>query len=257
MCDWWKNGRVVSETGGLKIVGMHESLGGRHGAAGARTARADWPSRVSRVIYFLLTLGAGVMLGIFLTLHLLSYLRMGILSPSAMGVAPLRHERGVLDSEQSITYVNHGMRDEELLWRASMAPHRPGLPIVRTPKVAFMFLTVGPLPLAPLWERYFQGHKDKFSIYVHSLPDFQFNVDPTSVFSGRHVCSQVGLTAHTLGFIFSSFFGHAPFGVQNNSTPPLLHSPGFPRLHKSWSIVLGDMPALAYSEFGSSASLQV
>jgi hypothetical protein len=173
-----------------KFVGMHELLGGRHGAAAGRLGR------LSRVMYFLLTLGAGVMLGIFLTLQLLSYLRIGILSPSAIGVAPLRHGRGVLDNEQSVKddlYLNQGMSDEELLWRASMAPRRPGLPVVRTAKLAFMFLTVGPLPLRPLWEQYFKGHEDKYSIYVHSLPDYESDVEPTSVFFGRHVRSEVGL----------------------------------------------------------------
>lgn len=175
---------------------MHESLGGRQGAAGGRMGRADWPSRLSRAIYLLLTLGAGVMLGIFLTLQLLSYLRIGILSSNSIGVASLRNGRGVLDNERSVKddqSLNQGMGDEELLWRASMAPRRPGLPIVRTPKVAFMFLTVGPLPLARLWETYFKGHEDKYSIYVHSLPDYESDVEPTSVFFGRHVRSQVGL----------------------------------------------------------------
>eukprot|EP00252_Welwitschia_mirabilis_P010174 TRINITY_DN23347_c0_g1_i1.p1 TRINITY_DN23347_c0_g1~~TRINITY_DN23347_c0_g1_i1.p1 ORF type:complete len:334 (-),score=36.86 TRINITY_DN23347_c0_g1_i1:231-1232(-) len=37
-----------------------------------------------------------------------------------------------------------------------------------TPKIAFMFLTPGPLPFEPLWERFFEGHEGKYSIYVHA-----------------------------------------------------------------------------------------
>ena len=159
---------------------MHESLSGRHGSGG-RTGRADWHSRMFRTIYFVLTLATGMMVGIVVTLQLLSYLRItgAMFSPRNPGHgAPL---------------VNRGMGDEELLWRASMAPRRPGLPIPRTPKVAFMFLTVGPLPLSPLWEKFFKGHEDQYSIYVHSLPGYEPDAAPSSVFFGRHITSQVCL----------------------------------------------------------------
>ncbi|CAM6024973.1 unnamed protein product [Sphagnum balticum] len=82
------------------------------------------------------------------------------------------------------------MPDEELLWRASMAPMRPGNPFGRTPKIAFMFLCVGPLPLAPVWEQFFLGHRGLYSIYVHAHPDFVPEKQPSSVFYGRHVSSQ-------------------------------------------------------------------
>ncbi|GAU26955.1 hypothetical protein TSUD_06270 [Trifolium subterraneum] len=47
----------------------------------------------------------------------------------------------------------HNMSDKELLWRASLVPKIKDYPFQRVPKIAFMFLTKGPLPLAPLWER--------------------------------------------------------------------------------------------------------
>ncbi|KAL9389540.1 hypothetical protein Peur_018145 [Populus x canadensis] len=56
----------------------------------------------------------------------------------------------------------HSMNDKELLWRASMVPHIDEYPYNRTPKVAFMFLTRGSLPLAPLWEMFFKGHEGSF-----------------------------------------------------------------------------------------------
>ncbi|KAI7724800.1 hypothetical protein M8C21_031225, partial [Ambrosia artemisiifolia] len=47
----------------------------------------------------------------------------------------------------------HTMSDKELFWRASFVPQVKKYPFARVPKIAFMFLTKGPLPLAPIWER--------------------------------------------------------------------------------------------------------
>ncbi|PHT75692.1 hypothetical protein T459_19214 [Capsicum annuum] len=45
-------------------------------------------------------------------------------------------------------------------------------PIVpENPKIAFMFLTPGALPFEKLWDRFFQGHEGKFSVYVHASKD--------------------------------------------------------------------------------------
>jgi len=85
----------------------------------------------------------------------------------------------------------HNMSDKELLWRASFVPRIKDYPYPRIPKIAFMFLTKGPLPLAPLWERFFKGHEKLFSIYIHSLPSYQPQFPPTSVFYGRQIPSQV------------------------------------------------------------------
>ncbi|KAL6980070.1 hypothetical protein U1Q18_021720 [Sarracenia purpurea var. burkii] len=85
----------------------------------------------------------------------------------------------------------HNMTDEELLWRASFVPQIKNYPFKRVPKIAFMFLTKGPLPLAPLWERFFKGQKGLYSIYIHSLPSFQVHFPSSSVFYRRHIPSQV------------------------------------------------------------------
>ncbi|EYU20382.1 hypothetical protein MIMGU_mgv1a0226481mg, partial [Erythranthe guttata] len=84
----------------------------------------------------------------------------------------------------------HGMSDEELFWRASFVPRLKKYPFKRVPKVAFMFLTKGPLPLAPLWERFFKGHSGYYSIYIHSLPSFEANFPSSSVFYKRQIPSQ-------------------------------------------------------------------
>lgn len=91
----------------------------------------------------------------------------------------------------------HNMSDEELLWRASMVPQRRRYPFQRVPKIAFMFLTRGPLPLVPLWEKFFRGHEGLYSIYVHPTPSFKLNVNSTSPFYRREIRSQVVQWGHT------------------------------------------------------------
>ncbi|KAK9060022.1 hypothetical protein SSX86_020726 [Deinandra increscens subsp. villosa] len=87
--------------------------------------------------------------------------------------------------------VNHNMTDNELIWRASMVPKVRGYPYDRIPKVAFMFLTRGPVLLSPVWERFFKGYNGLFTIYVHSS-DLSSNwTEPEeSVFHGRKIPSK-------------------------------------------------------------------
>ncbi|KAG4962588.1 hypothetical protein HKD37_14G039630 [Glycine soja] len=86
----------------------------------------------------------------------------------------------------------HNMSDKELLWRASFVPRIKGYPYPRVPKIAFMFLTKGPLPLAPLWERFLKGHEKFYSVYIHSLPSYQPQFPSSSVFYNRQIPSQSG-----------------------------------------------------------------
>ncbi|KVH87729.1 Glycosyl transferase, family 14 [Cynara cardunculus var. scolymus] len=87
--------------------------------------------------------------------------------------------------------LSHQMTDNELFWRASMVPNKPEYPFDRVPKVAFMFLTRGPLPLMMLWERFFRGQdENKYSIYVHTNPGVHLNVTNSSVFYNRQIPSQ-------------------------------------------------------------------
>ncbi|KAE8664391.1 UPF0587 [Hibiscus syriacus] len=70
----------------------------------------------------------------------------------------------------------HSMSDKELFWRASFAPRIKKYPFRRVPKIAFMFLTKGPLPLSPLWERFLMAMKAVIlSMFIHchrSRPSF-------------------------------------------------------------------------------------
>ncbi|KAK7275272.1 hypothetical protein RIF29_16383 [Crotalaria pallida] len=88
--------------------------------------------------------------------------------------------------------VMHDMSDEELLWRASLTPKIGEYPYDRVPKVAFMFLVRGPLPLAPFWEMFFKGHEEYYSIYVHSHPSYNgSNLEESPVFQGRRIPSKI------------------------------------------------------------------
>ncbi|KAJ6799773.1 uncharacterized protein M6B38_203495 [Iris pallida] len=87
--------------------------------------------------------------------------------------------------------ASHSMTDDELLWRASFVPQVEEYPFRRIPKVAFMFLTRGPLPLAPIWESFFKGAEGRYSIYVHALPSYMANFSSGSVFYKRYIPSQV------------------------------------------------------------------
>lgn len=99
---------------------------------------------------------------------------------------------GGLGEFHALRVVMHNMTDEELLWRASMVPRVKELPFEHRPKVAFLFLTRGELPLAPLWERFFEGNEGSYSIYVHASPDFNGSEPPHgSVFHGRRIPSKV------------------------------------------------------------------
>ncbi|XP_074310312.1 glycosyltransferase BC10-like [Silene latifolia] len=86
--------------------------------------------------------------------------------------------------------VMHDMNDTELFWRATFAPRIKEYPYKRVTKVAFLFLTRGPLPLAPLWERFFKGNQGLYSIYIHSLPGYRANYSRSSVFYSRQIRSQ-------------------------------------------------------------------
>ncbi|KAL0658625.1 hypothetical protein Bca4012_079210 [Brassica carinata] len=87
----------------------------------------------------------------------------------------------------------HNMSDEELLWLASFMPQRKDYPFNRVPKIAFMFLTLGPLPFAPLWERLLKGHEKHSSVYIHSQVSSLGEFPASSVFYSRQIPSQKAL----------------------------------------------------------------
>ncbi|KAF8689730.1 hypothetical protein HU200_041681 [Digitaria exilis] len=72
---------------------------------------------------------------------------------------------------------------------AASAPRE--VPAGVVPKVAFLFLTRWDLPMAPLWERFFDGHRGLYSVYVHTDPAFNGSEPPeTSAFYHRRIPSK-------------------------------------------------------------------
>ena len=179
------SGRDVEEG----AVAARSSGPGRPVPQQQQKEKREWPSKLSTFFFFFIFLGAGVLVGVVASLHLV-----GILTTQGSSYFTL-YSGGAPSASTLIVQtdhlVQHNMDDEELLWRASMVPRRPGVPVHRIPKIAFMFLTVGPMPLASVWEKFFHGHEDLYSVYVHSHPDYKPEVSSGSVFYGRNVPSQV------------------------------------------------------------------
>ncbi|KAM7471124.1 hypothetical protein LguiA_009307 [Lonicera macranthoides] len=90
----------------------------------------------------------------------------------------------------------HNMEDKELIRRASMVSliGKSSMKKRGVPKVAFMFLSKGNLPLAPLWEKFFNGHEGLYSIYFHPQPSFNGSMPKESVFYGRRIPSKNNVT---------------------------------------------------------------
>ncbi|KAJ0743902.1 putative glycosyl transferase, family 14 [Helianthus annuus] len=77
----------------------------------------------------------------------------------------------------------------QLASRVNPNPSPTGAP----KKLAFMFLTTGPLPLAPLWELYFNRTKrhNLYNIYIHADPNLkQHDLLYQGVFTNRTVPSK-------------------------------------------------------------------
>lgn len=181
----------------------------------------------SLIVYFLF-FGSGLVIGISLTFYLKDVpitlkKKLFTVQPSPPLIVPPKSHPSPspplnlpLHQEQRVTVLNnnnkrkrgvgrigltdyikppdamHDMKDEELIWRASMVPKVRIFPFNRTPKVAFMFLARGSLPLAPLWERFFKGHEGRYSIYIHSQPSFKGDApEEGPIFHGRRVPSKV------------------------------------------------------------------
>ncbi|XP_048561414.1 glycosyltransferase BC10-like [Triticum urartu] len=129
--------------------------------------------------------------------------------------------------------LTHNMTDEELFWRASMVPRVARAPRRIVPKVAFLFLVTGDMPLRPLWEKFFAGHEGLYSIYVHASPAYTGSPPADSVFYGRMIPSQntswgnmnlVDAERRLLGTALLDL-GNARFALLSETCIPLLSFP--------------------------------
>ncbi|KAF3438582.1 hypothetical protein FNV43_RR21345 [Rhamnella rubrinervis] len=166
---------------------------------------------LQRLIYHFLIFGSGLALGITLSLYLREFpfnFQLQTFSafssklpltpppppPPPLPSIPSKNKTfiriGLREYLKPPPNVTHDMEDEELLWRASMAPKVREYPFKRKPKIAFMFLTRGSVALAPLWDMFFKGHEGLYSIYVHSNPSFNGTVPENSVFHARNIPSK-------------------------------------------------------------------
>lgn len=146
----------------------------------------EWPSKLRMLLFCLILIGSAVILTVV--------------------VVSLDQRTGILKTRmsyfsgdppatsavfESVFPVKHALSDEELLWRASMVPRRLDMPFSGEKRIAFMFLAAGPLPLASIWEKFFEGYERFYSIYIHSHPNHVSEFSSSSVFYGRHVPSKV------------------------------------------------------------------
>lgn len=187
---------MAEETG---VVGIRSQL----------PCKREWHVKVVKILTYLILVGTGIVLGVVATFNMTLYLntrpvfyplRETLLSPPKSSPSLACSSDLGFDSREDpagfehwIRPLNltHNMTDDELFWRASMVPRRRKCPFERVPKIAFMFLTRGPLPLLPLWERFLRGHERLYSIYVHAPPSFKLNVSKSSPFYLREIPSQV------------------------------------------------------------------
>lgn len=98
----------------------------------------------------------------------LSVLAACIYPPTLLRVCPLFCGTGVPQLQMLPPPPPRILSDQELSTRVFVRDI-VSMPVnlTVTAKIAFMFLTRGPLPLVELWEEFFRGHEGKFSIYVH------------------------------------------------------------------------------------------
>ncbi|KAF8687514.1 hypothetical protein HU200_006052 [Digitaria exilis] len=79
--------------------------------------------------------------------------------------------------------------DDEIAARAIMRDIIRSRPVQsKNPKIAFMFLTPSTLPFEKLWEKFFMGHEDRYTIYVHASRDRPIHSSP--IFAGRDIRSE-------------------------------------------------------------------
>nr|CAB3493365.1 unnamed protein product [Digitaria exilis] len=142
-----------------RVASMEDVKEARQAAAAAGQGRV-LPTGMLKVFLGFLLLGVGLSaVGMYMARHAVAAATPALFRPCLGASAAEEEPEGLERWTRPPARVEHAMTDEELLWRASFAPRVRGYPFRRVPKVAFMFLTRGPLPLAPLWERFFRGHE--------------------------------------------------------------------------------------------------
>eukprot|EP00252_Welwitschia_mirabilis_P013632 TRINITY_DN2999_c0_g1_i1.p1 TRINITY_DN2999_c0_g1~~TRINITY_DN2999_c0_g1_i1.p1 ORF type:complete len:415 (-),score=42.73 TRINITY_DN2999_c0_g1_i1:422-1666(-) len=192
---------VVEENGSyMSIPRSH------HSNSNLNMSKREWPQKLLKFLSFFMLLGSGIIVGVIVCSHMTRFIDKD--SMFYLGSVSCRDGLQARKNDEDAKYLSseelinlplrlenwikppllmHNMSDQDLFWRASLVPSRTEEPFKIVPKIAFLFLTRGPLPLAPLWEKFFHGHEGLFSIYVHTLPNYQLQVPADSVFYRRQI----------------------------------------------------------------------
>ncbi|CAK9867077.1 unnamed protein product [Sphagnum jensenii] len=110
--------------------------------------------------------------------------------------SPLRCEFFSLCNKNfpSLSSIPYYTSDDELTAHvlAQDILSRPTLSLaVEQAKVAFMFMTPGALPFEAIWEKFFEGHEGKYSVYVHASEKTSLgSIWKSKVFKGREIRSE-------------------------------------------------------------------
>ncbi|URE25779.1 KH [Musa troglodytarum] len=156
------------------------------------TPRNSWSIGLIKFVSFLVIFMAGIIIGLSLSAHFTRSFnsQTEIFFPKTMYTTNCDKECLGFKGFLSPAHLMHSMSDKELFWRVSMAPKMKEYPFERVPKVAFMFMARGPLPLARLWDRFFKGHEGLYSVYLHTIPDYKLDASESSAFYGRQIPSE-------------------------------------------------------------------
>lgn len=82
--------------------------------------------------------------------------------------------------------------DKEIFGAAREPILEKGFSKDREGKVAFLFLTKGPLPLSPFWQKFLEGHDSEYTIHVHASNGsfkYDFSTVSSPAFFGREIPS--------------------------------------------------------------------
>ncbi|XP_052181122.1 glycosyltransferase BC10-like [Diospyros lotus] len=171
-----------------RVVGLEE---GKDPATNARPSQSRvFPSRILQFLSAFLVVAIAFTI---LSVYMIRYFGVQRVVPAIQSTIQACYgEPGTLEGWiRPPLNLLHSMNDTDLFWRASFVPQKKDYAFERTPKIAFMFLARGPLPMAPLWERFFEGQEGLYSIYIHSMPDYEPTFSSSSVFYKRQIPSQV------------------------------------------------------------------
>ncbi|KAL8522496.1 hypothetical protein ACS0TY_012604 [Phlomoides rotata] len=173
-------------------VGSSTSLEEGHPILPHKIANQSTKLLPLRLLLMSLLLGVGIVF-LYISMYTSRYVSVRhVVSPMESRIQSYVQESNLLERLiRPPSTLWHEMNDTVLFRKASFVPKIKGYPFKRTPKIAFMFLTRGPLPLAPLWDKFFKGNEKFYSVYIHSLPSYEPQFPPSSSFHGRQIPSQV------------------------------------------------------------------